>query len=826
MPNIFKLRPSLFVSLGIAIVIAVVSVVALQSIYQYQAIKRHLVNDLEQNARQSALTLRNNTAGFIAAYSPNEYDVLLSHEMERRDYLAIVVDDYLMGEVLGEAAYITGKIRDADWRVADYRPEDPLQAQYLQGHFSLLQHEIRDGAGRPLGRLRLYLTDRFIEEELDALIGHSVSNALIMTLVLLIAIYLGVYLQALRPLADIAHKIRHTDAEGVPLESFTPGGAEEIHTLSSAMNRMIITIRDAKDALREERQYLQSVLDGIDDPILVINLDQSIGMMNAAARADLKRLPTVDAVDPKCFELQQCATNEGSHGHPCPLEQQVKQGERQVFVYRRDLDERQQHLEISATPLYNTRNELIGIIEVGRDITQHLEIQEQLREQQYQVQHQATHDALTGLANRYLFNDRLEHALKKARRNQTRLAVLFIDLDHFKQVNDSFGHDMGDRLLGLATRRLRETLREEDTLARLGGDEFVVMVEDLRQDYDASALAGKLIASLSEPFRIEGYQLFVSGSIGISMYPENGATAADLLKQADTAMYKAKDEGRGNYQYFTAEMTQKAMERLTLESQLRVALNDREFIPYYQPQVNARTGELLGMEVLARWRSPVLGLVAPDRFIPVAEATGQMPRIDRMLMGMAMQQMAQWRREGLEPGVLALNLTLQHLLMQDFVDQLQAMMEETGCEPHWLELEITEGHIMAKPEETIRVLNRVNELGIRLALDDFGTGYSSLSYLKRLPIGKLKIDRSFVRDLPDDPEDVVIVNTIIALAANMNIEVLAEGVETAAQQDFLLQQGCAMVQGYYYDKPLSTREMQSRLSASGSPWDRRLSAAL
>jgi diguanylate cyclase (GGDEF)-like protein len=797
-------------------VIAVVAVVALQFVHQYLTIKHRLVSDLGDSARHSALTLSHNAAGFIAAYSPNEYDLLLQHEMDRQDYLAVVVEDRLMGEVLGEPAYVTGKVRDADWHVTDYQVGDPAQEERLRRHFSLVEHEIRDDADRLLGRLRLYLSDRFIQQELDELFTNHLTNALLMTLVLLIAIYLSIYHHALRPLSDIVRKMRHTDGEGVPLETFTPSGAEEIHTLTSAMNRMIASIRESKDALREKQQYLQSIMDSIDDPIMVINLDRSIGMMNAAARADIEKLGSSDALQTRCFEVLQCdAQNRtSSPGHSCPLTVELSPKDHQVFVHRRVLDGRIQHLEVSVAPLFNSKNELTGLIEVGRDVTQHLEMQEQLREQQLKVQHQATHDALTGLANRYLFNDRLEQALKKARRNATKVAVLFIDLDHFKQVNDSFGHAMGDLLLEQATDRLRRAMREEDSLARLGGDEFVVMIEEVKQDYDASTLAGKLMASLSEPFRIDGYQLFVSGSIGISMFPQNGTTAGDLLKQADAAMYQAKDEGRNNYRYFTQEMTDKAMERLTLESQLRVAINDQEFTPYYQPQVNSRTGDLVGMEALVRWHSPLAGPVTPDRFIPVAESMGQMYRIDRIVMRKAVQQVMAWRRQGLDPGVLALNLTQQHLHMDDFISGLKTLLEETGCEPGWLELEITEGQIMAKPEETVTVLNQVSDLGIRLALDDFGTGYSSLSHLKKLPIHKLKIDRSFVQDLPDDVDDVVITNSIIALASNMGIEVLAEGVETADQKDFLLQQGCEVVQGYYYDKPLNASTMEERLRST------------
>jgi len=459
------------------------------------------------------------------------------------------------------------------------------------------------------------------------------------------------------------------------------------------------------------------------------------------------------------------------------------------------------------TSLTNSMNRMISAIRNSRDT---------LKEQRDQIYYQANHDQLTGLANRYLFNDRLNQALKKAKRYQSSIAIIFIDLDHFKEVNDSYGHDIGDKLLKQVTLILHQLIRDEDVISRLGGDEFVVMIEQIHDIYDSSILAQKIIEALSLPIEVEEYELFIGCSIGISLYPDNGQTAKDLLKQADAAMYKAKECGRNTYEFFISEMTEKAIEKLTLESSLRLAVRDNEFVAYYQPQVDVREGQLIGMEALVRWNSPTMGLVAPSQFISVAETIGKMVEIDRLMMQQALQQVSSWRKMGLNPGVLSLNLTLQHLLTPDFIPKFMTILHNSGCDIQQVELEITENHIMSNPDQTIRVLNQLKEIGIRLSLDDFGTGYSSLGHLKNFPVDKIKIDRSFVKDLPGDPNDIAIIKSVIALSEGMNLQVLAEGVETKEQQELLLSLGCYFTQGYFSGKPHAAADMKKRLIAEKS----------
>jgi diguanylate cyclase (GGDEF)-like protein len=436
----------------------------------------------------------------------------------------------------------------------------------------------------------------------------------------------------------------------------------------------------------------------------------------------------------------------------------------------------------------------------------------ELREQKNIFDYQAHHDCLTDLANRVLLNDRLEQAVEKAKRNKKEFALFFIDLDRFKNINDSLGHLMGDNVLKVIGERLKGIIRKEDTIARLGGDEFTIITEDLRTKTDASFLAQKIISTLAEPIYIEEHTLHLSCSIGISLYPEDGTNTEDLLKNADVAMYKAKDEGRNNFQYYSSNMTEIAYDRIIMETNLRKALKNDELIVYYQPQINAKINKIIGMEALVRWQDADSGLmIYPDKFIPLAKETGLIIQVDRFVMRQAMEQIVIWNKKGLNPGVLALNLAMRQLHEEDFISIVEQMIKDTGCKPEWLEFEVTEDEIMKNPENAIKILKQIRDIGIELAIDDFGTGYSSLSYLKRLPIDKLKIDRSFIKDLPDDEEDVGITKAVIALAKSLKLSVIAEGVETIEQKEFLLENGCENIQGYFYAKPLPAAEMQQML---------------
>ena len=429
------------------------------------------------------------------------------------------------------------------------------------------------------------------------------------------------------------------------------------------------------------------------------------------------------------------------------------------------------------------------------------------------VRHLAHYDELTGLPNRSLFNQRLSHALARVRRSGEPLALLFIDLDRFKNVNDSLGHDAGDRVLKETALRLRGCLREVDTVSRLGGDEFVVLIEGPPQLSDVAEVAQKILAALSRPVLIEPQEVHVSASIGISTCPGDSDDLQGLMKNADIAMYRAKEQGKNNYQFYSAQMNIHTVERLAMESDLRRALEREEFLLHYQPKVDLGTGAISGTEALLRWRHPLRGLVPPAEFIPLAEETGLIVPIGQWVLQTACAQNKVWQGEGLPHLRVAVNLSALQFSQESLPQDVARVLASTGLDAASLELEITESMVMRDAAQAVKLLDELKRMGVHLSIDDFGTGYSSLSYLKRFPIDSVKIDRSFVRDLPADADDAAITQAIIAMAHSLRLKVVAEGVETEPQEQLLRKQGCDEMQGYYYCKPLPGEALADRLQA-------------
>lgn len=430
------------------------------------------------------------------------------------------------------------------------------------------------------------------------------------------------------------------------------------------------------------------------------------------------------------------------------------------------------------------------------------------------IQHLAYHDTLTGLANRFSLNVRLQQSVADARRGGHQLAVLFLDLDRFKHINDSLGHAVGDELLMQVAHRLRSAVREADTVARLGGDEFVVVLQNVHGANDAAHVASKLLERLSAPYLVIGNELHTTPSIGISLFPDDTGDPTTLMRNADTAMYHAKAAGRARFQFYTAEMNRAATERLDLEHKLRGALTRGEFELWYQPQFSARDGRATGVEALLRWRHPADGLIPPGRFIPLAEETGIIVDIGNWVLGEACRQARRWLDAGLPPLRMSVNLSVRQLRDAALANRVAAVLAASALPAHLLELEITESSVMDRPAEAVALLRSLKALGLELAIDDFGTGHSSLSYLKLFPLDHLKIDRSFVSDIEFDPNDATIVAAAVSLAHNLGLTVIAEGVETATQVERLRELGCDELQGYHFCKPLPAAEAEALLRRS------------
>lgn len=466
-------------------------------------------------------------------------------------------------------------------------------------------------------------------------------------------------------------------------------------------------------------------------------------------------------------------------------------------------------IEHSMGPLPLNRQDEIGLLartmhDMQQELSQHLNA---LYENRTHLDHLARHDTLTGMPNRLMFFDRLEQAIASAQMDRSFLAVLFVDLDRFKQINDTLGHNVGDEVLKTASMIFRSMVRKTDTVGRLGGDEFVILFTDVEGDRQVSLIADKILQKFQHPITVNGNDLYVHASIGIAMYPRDGNNAAELVRHADVAMYQAKHNGRNTLQFYTADLSARAMERMTMENEMRHSLDRGEFILHYQPQIDLASGQLIGVEALVRWQHPRLGLMEPCRFIPLAEETGLIVSLGEFILRRACEQMCRWQTHQPRQFRVAVNMADRQLRSKDLLATVGNALKDTGCRPEWLELEVTEGFFMNHQEDSVTPLEQLRAEGVELSIDDFGTGYSSLSYLKTLPINKLKIDRSFVRDIPKDANDMAISRAIIALARSLDLRVIAEGVETEQQLAFLKAEGCDQVQGFLFSRALNADAM-------------------
>ncbi|MCH8921085.1 MAG: EAL domain-containing protein, partial [Chloroflexi bacterium] len=472
-------------------------------------------------------------------------------------------------------------------------------------------------------------------------------------------------------------------------------------------------------------------------------------------------------------------------------------------------------VEYASTPILDERGELAGAVVTFRDITERKQAEETIK-------HLAYHDALTNLANRTMFEDRLAVTLAQARRKGRMAAVMFLDLDQFKVVNDTVGHALGDRLLQSVAERLTGLVRDGDTVARVGGDEFTLLLAEVERVEEVAEVAERVLDALRQPWVLNGHEFRITTSIGIAMFPSDGEDADSLLSNADTAMYRAKDQGRDNYKLYTPAMNARIVERLALENSLRHGLERGEFLVYYQPQVDIASGKIVGMEALVRWQHPERGLVFPAEFIPVAEETGLIVPLGEWVLRTACAQNKAWQEAGFPPMRVAVNLSARQFQQRDLIEEVDVVLKETGLEARWLQLEITEGMAMQDVESNIAVLRKLREMGVQIAIDDFGTGHSSLSYLSRLPIDVIKIDQSFIQDLTTDPNDAAIARSIIVMAHNLKLKVIAEGVETEEQLAFLKKRRCDEMQGYLFSKPAPAEAFEEMLKQSGrTPRDRR-----
>ena len=570
----------------------------------------------------------------------------------------------------------------------------------------------------------------------------------------------------------------------------------DAYLLPKALASMIERTANA-EALFEEKERAQITLNSIGDAVLSTDASGRVVYLNSVAEG-LTGWTREQALGHPLEEVFQIV--DGATRVPCPNPMTLAIRENKVVtltpncvLIRRDGVEAA--IEDSTAPIHDRRGAVTGAVMVFHDVSV-------ARAMTLKMAYLAHHDGLTDLPNRALLNDRLSEAINLSSRHERKLALLFLDLDRFKHINDSLGHVVGDRLLQSVARRLFTCVRSSDTVSRQGGDEFVVLLWEVRHAQDAAITAEKILQALREPHLIDQHELHITGSIGIVTYPDDGTDAETLMKRADVAMYHAKEMGRDTYQFFQPAMNTRAVERQSLEDKLRHAIERNELLLHYQPKVNLSTGAIIGVEALVRWRHPERGLVPPEQFIAIAEDSSLIVPIGRWVLHEACRQARAWQVAGLALTCMAINISAVELRAPGFVAGVRAVLADTGLNPRCLELELTETVLIEKSRTVADVLRELKDIGVLLALDDFGTGYSSLSYLKRYPIDTVKIDRSFVSDLATEKGDASIVAAVIGMGKSLNMRVLAEGVETREQLEFLQEQGCPQGQGYYFSRPV------------------------
>jgi len=582
-------------------------------------------------------------------------------------------------------------------------------------------------------------------------------------------------------------------------------GRFDSYTLPKALRSMVERAAIA-DALFDEKERAQVTLNSIGDAVMSSDIGGQVTYLNPVAER-MTGWSLEEAVGHPLEEVFRIIDGTTREAVQNPMALAIQENKTvgvtpNCVLVRRDGVEAA--IEDSAAPIHDRRRRVSGAVMVFHDVST-------ARALSVRMSYLAQHDDLTDLPNRILFNDRLTQAIALAQRHRQKLALLYLDVDRFKHINDSLGHTVGDHLLQSVAQRLVASVRNSDTVSRQGGDEFVILLSEVRHAQDAAVAAEKVRVALTAPHYIDQHDLHLTASIGIVIYPDDGMEGKTLLTNADFAMYHAKESGRNNYQFFRPDMNVSAIERQSLEEGLRHAVARKEFVLHYQPQMDLDTRAIIGVEALVRWHHPQRGLVGPAQFIPVAEECGFIVPFGRWVLREACRQGRAWQDAGLPPMRIAVNISAAELRAKDYVAGVRAILLETGLEPGYLELELTETFLMQDSTSTTDVLQALKDMGVHLALDDFGTGYSSLSYLRRFPIDTLKIDQSFVRDLTTDADDASIVSAVISMGKSLHKRVVAEGVETPEQLAFLQEQNCPEGQGYYLSQPLVAGQLTQLL---------------
>ena len=788
-----NLRGKLFAVIFIGLLI-VSSIVGAVRIYQADA---NFTKDMNRSGQERAALIAESLTNLIIAYDYSNIESIAERLVKLQDVQQI--------KIMNRAGRIMASKNNSD-----FNPN-------IKGLVFIAPVTF---VGETIGKVELVVSLDRREQIINSIYRNIIFSTLLFAVILGILLYATVSIFIVTPLSRL-----NEAADQLALGDFSavlpPDSGDELGRMVRAfstmrdsrkhveseltnLNASLETIVMARIAeLRDSEAYIHAVLDNVNEGIIVIEETGNIVSFNPAAEKifgytgqevvnqNFSQLISADEFD--LSGKYQKFSEENPNLSLFGVNREVIGMRKNFSAFPLELKTSQIHIQ----------HKLL-LITTARDISER-------KEAEQRITYMASHDTLTKLPNRALLQDRIQQTLAYNSRHNQLAAVIFIDLDKFKVINDTLGHDVGDGLLQEAAARLVAEVRSEDTVARQGGDEFIILLSDISHPEDAGGIAQKLLDSLLQTFTIKGKELHISASIGIAIFPNDGNDMESLLKNSDIAMYHAKESGRNNYQFFSAEMNEQAAERHSLIGDLRHAVARNELFLVYQPVVDMVSGDMAGMEVLLRWQHPVLGLISPVKFIPLAEESGLILPISEWVLRSACEQLLEWQKQGYEVPRLAINLSAKQLLQKSLADTIALILGETGVEPRYIGVEITESMLVHNVEEVVVTLQSLSNLGLEISIDDFGTGYSSLSYLKRFPINKLKIDKSFVDDIATDPDDAAIVKAIIAMAHGLSMKVVSEGVETKQQLDFLRLHGCEQYQGYIFSKPLPAAEIVTKL---------------
>lgn len=807
-------RQSLYTTLSIIIVSTVALIMSIHVTYTYIETKAKTVAELKHRSNITIVSLQKNVTRDIEAYAVQEYETLILNAMEYKDIFAIVVKDYNMGKILDQPAYVSGKIRDANWSIVDYDPGNRIQSKQLETCYHFEQLDIVAPSGEKLGTVGVCTSNRWINKELNAMLVQNFFSTIAISLLLVVTLFIAIRRFLLQPLSKIVTAIGNSDSDGTPREPVPVLGSKEILALSGTINRMIealqhsrTTIRQQQESLNYEKDRFKLAIEGSQDGLWDWNLDndevffssrwkEMLGYRDDEITNHLWEWSS--RVHPDDFDNAMQAVNDHLEGKTS-----LYQGRFRMCCkdgsWRWVLDR--------GKALFNARGKAVRIVGFQTDITEQVQHQEAL-------DHSAKHDALTHLPNRFLFNELIQKAIHHCRRNRKLLALLYVDLDGFKEINDTYGHEAGDIVLITVAQRIQNTLRQEDISARLGGDEFVIAVSDLTQSNEIIQLLQRLLHGLQQSIFYNNdrhHELHISASIGVTIYPQQEEVGPDaLLRQADQAMYAAKSSGKNHYRFFNLAADTLFKERKQNLKAFRHALEHDECVLYYQPKVDMSDNKVLGFEALLRWQHPQKGLLGPDSFLPLLNHEKElMLALGRWVFETAFQQLSDWIDAGYDLGI-NINVSAHEFKESATYTLLESLLERyTNIAPRQVELEILETSALEDTRQVEQMIMSCQQLGLKVAIDDFGTGYSTLSYLKNLPVDTLKIDRSFVMDMLHDNASFSILEAAMGLAQAFRCSVVAEGVESVEHGVLLLYLGCNIAQGYGIAKPMPAETVPS-----------------